>query len=148
MTPNKNQWVKVFFRNSFQAEGYVDFWSDELAILRSDEGLSLLIIQDVKADIMAVKISIAPQAVALPAEKIIKEVQRKEEIDSSFEEARNEIQNEEYLRAKTLVELRKLQAEQDRKIISEKLKNHIPQMGASKVQKYELPGFLQKQSIK
>lgn len=151
MTPVKNQWVKVIFRNSAQAEGYVEFWSDTKAILRSDEGLSLLIIQDVTADIMAVKVYPEDAVHQPPGEEpkvVVEEVQRKEELDVEFEKTR-ETRMEEYLKAKTLIELRKLQAEQDRKIISEKLKDHVPStMVASKVQKYELPGFLKKQSVK
>lgn len=143
MIPSKNQWVKVFFRNSTQAEGYVEFWSDEKAVLRADEGLSLLIIQDVKADIMLVKVYPDPKPEPKIPEKRIKFSQ---EIEEEFERVSQETQSDEYLKAKTLLELRKLQAEQDRKIISEKLKDHTPTQ--VKVPKYELPGFLKKQSTK
>lgn len=144
MIPLKDQWVKVFFRNSMQAEGYVEFWSEEQAVLRADEGLSLLIIQDVKADIMAVKVYPDP----VPNEPKITDatpIERKL-IDEEFEKVKRETQMEEYLKAKTLIELRKLQAEQDRKIISEKLREHTPTQ--VKVPKYELPGLFKKQSTK
>jgi hypothetical protein len=140
MIPLKEQWVKVFFRNSMQAEGYVEFWSEEQAVLRADEGLSLLIIQDVKADIMAVKVYTYPDAKKPNEPKITDE---RAPLDEEFEKVKRETQIDEYLKAKTLLELRKLQAEQDRKIISERLKDHTP-TSQVKVPKYELPGFLKK----
>jgi hypothetical protein len=139
MIPLKEQWVKVFFRNSMQAEGYVEFWSEEQAVLRADEGLSLLIIQDVKADIMAVKVYTYPDPPP-PKEPKIAE---KTPLDEEFEKVRREDKIDEYLKAKTLIELRKLQAEQDRKIISEKLREHTP-TSQVKVPKYELPGLFKK----
>lgn len=144
MIPSKDQWVKVFFRNSMQAEGYVEFWSEEQAVLRADEGLSLLIIQDVKADIMAVKVFTYSDPEPVEPESPNKpKFTDTTPLDEEFEKVKRETQMEEYLKAKTLLELRKLQAEQDRKIISEKLKDHTP-TSQVKVPKYELPGFLKK----
>ncbi len=149
MTPIKNQYVRVIFRNSSHVEGFVEQWSEQKALLRSSDGKSLLIIQDVCADIMAIKVYLEPQPEAQLVEpKVTTEVQRKREIDDDFdaEVCKREENIDQYLRAKTLLELRKLQAEQDRKIIAGKLKDHMPTQ--VRVPKYELPGFLKKQSAK
>lgn len=147
MIPVKNQYVKVIFKNSIQAEGYVETWSENQVILRADEGLSLLIIQDPQADIMLVKVFPEPEEqtnVPEPQPVITEEVKRKEDIDQDFEEVKREAEIDQYLKAKTLLELRKLQMEQDRKIISEKLRDHTPSPSQVKVPKYELPGFFKK----
>lgn len=146
MIPQKDEYVRVIFRNSTQAEGIVQSWSEHEAILRSLDGASLLIIQDTSSDIMAVKVYLAAPDTSTP-DVLDKEIEHKEEIDSDFEEVKQEVGVDEYLRAKTLLELRRLQLEQDRKIISERLKDHTPSGNQMKVQ-YELPRFFKKQSFK
>lgn len=145
MILEKGTYVRIIFRNSMRAEGYVESWSDKQAVLRSDEGLSLLIIQDPIADIMLIKVFPESKEAAptndLPTRPITEEIKRREEIDDDFEKVKREASIDQYLKAKTLLELRKLQMEQDRKIVSERLKDHTPNHSQVKVQ-YELPGFL------
>lgn len=152
MIPEKDTYVRIIFRNSMQAEGYVESWSDKRAVLRSDEGLSLLIIQDPVADIMLIKVfpetEESDETIETPPPfRSTEQVKRREEIDEDFEDVKRETEIDQYLKAKTLLELRKLQMEQDRKIISEQLKDHTPTHSQVKVQ-YELPGFFKKQGSK
>jgi len=145
MIPSKDQYVRIIFKNSTHAEGFVESWSGREAVLRSADGTSLLIIQDVAADIMAVKVYFDPPE---KQSKIEEEIERKQEIEQDFEEVHKEPEIDQYAKARTLLELRKLQAEQDRKIVSEKLKDHTATQTNVTVPKYELPGFFKKQSAK
>ncbi len=148
MIPTKDQYVKVIFKNSAQADGFVEKWTDKKAVLRSPDGKTVLIIQDVTADIMAVKVFLEPMPQASICEPPIEDVDQEDdqptsdELEDDFEEVLRETKIEEYLKAKTLIELRRLQAEQDKKIISQKIKNHLPTQ--VKVPSYELPRFFKK----
>jgi len=148
MIPVKDQYIKLFLRNGTHVEGYVEQWSDRQAILRSDDGLSYLVVQNVTEDVMLIKIFNEPESVIDPEYKAPKEppFYPRRDMTEEFERVRREPAIDEHLKAKTLLELRKLQIEQDRKIISERLKDHTPTQ--IKVTNYELPRFFKKQSAK
>lgn len=140
MIPTKDQYVKIIFKNSTQADGFVEEWSDQKAILRSQDGKSLLIIPDILTNVLAIKVYLeSPQPAHVKVEAALR---KKEELNHSFENSKKENYDDGYLKAKTLLELRKLQAELDKKIVSEKLKDHT--FSQMKVPKYELPRFLKK----
>jgi len=119
----KNQFVKVFFKNSICADGFVEHWTNQNAVLISMDGKSRFIIQNVSEDVIAVKIFL----------DIIKP-KPKQHVEKQPETIN---QDDKYFKIKSLIELRKLQLEQEKKIISEKLKEHSPIY--SKQIKYQNP---------
>lgn len=52
----KGHKVILFFRNGMSYEGFVEYWSDEHSVIRSLKSPNLLIIQNTKADVSAIKI--------------------------------------------------------------------------------------------
>lgn len=129
----KNQYVKIFFKNGLQIEGFVEEWTIAQCVLLSTDKQSKFIILDSKNDILGIKFSVEeklPPEVELP--KLQKEF--KEVVESPTSD----------LRLKSLVELKQLMNEQEKKIISEKVKSHTATGGISRLNKYELPSFIKK----
>src|SRR5271166_5906266 len=133
MIPQKGQQVRCVLRNNLIIDGIVEFWSDGKSVLRSKDGVSVSIIQHTSQDIVVIKI-------------ILKEpIQIKNDLEQQFEEIR-QCPSGDDLRLKNLVELNSLMAEQDKKIIVEKLKDH--QIDGVKKVAYGQPGFLKMPRIK
>lgn len=129
MIPQKGQQVRCVLRNNLIIDGIVESWSDGKSVLRSKDGASVSIIQHTSQDIVVIKI-------------ILKETsQIKNDLEQQFEEVCQGPSDDE-LRLKNLVDLRTLMAEQDKKIIAEKLKEHHVE-GVKKVA-YGQPGFFTK----
>lgn len=152
MIPEIGQHVKCFFRNGASVEGIVDIWDVNTAKLRSFDGKSVLIISHPSEDIMMIKIVL----------EIKSEYEYEEELPTISEAIQTQIElqfdgsppaTDEVIDPyssnynKNLVELRKDLAVQERRIIAEKLKEHRPTIGATKVQ-YEYPGPNKKPSPK
>lgn len=142
MMPQPGSRVKIFFKGSMNAEGIVESWGQK-AVLKSLEDDSILIIQNTSEDIVAIKVygSAVPNKKQEKPNKEIKEsLQKKQEIDKEFDKVLSSESND--MRLNSLVELRKLQSIQDKKIISEKLKEHS--IVDAKPVTYEQPRFLKK----
>jgi hypothetical protein len=131
MKLEKEQRVKLLFKNGLSIEGFIDSWVEGNYILRSLDGESLLIIQSPDEDIMAVKVMLHMQ----PAIK-----ENPEKTASQPEEP----PSEQELRIRKLAELRLEAAAEERRIISSKLKDH--HIGDVRKVGYGLPGFLKKPS--
>lgn len=117
MTPNKGQYVKIIFRNSTHVEGFVDEWSDTKVILKSEDGGSYLIIMNLTADALAIKVNTG----SAPAPFV-----PKEDLEKQFQEIYEQPSANNDLRIQSLAKLRAALNEQDKKIIAEKLVKHVP----------------------
>jgi hypothetical protein len=138
MKPQIGQYVQVMLQYGYVIEGYVENWTDEQSVLRSISNKSLVIIPHTSSDIVAIKImQETPQ--------LKEENSNTQELENQIEEVKK-LPSQDETRLLKLAELRKQLAEQDRKIISDKLKDHNIS-GTQKVQ-YGQPGFLPKQSVK
>lgn len=129
MTPQKNQHVKCALRNNLVIEGIVESWSDDQSILKSLDDASIFIILHTTQDVLLVKIILKNSS------------EIKNDLQTKFEEAYSQSSDDE-LRLKNMVELKKLLTEQERRIISEKLKTH--HINNIKETKYESPSILYK----
>lgn len=120
MIPQKGQYVKIYFRNETQLEGIIESWSNSQAILITEESGSACIIMNVLEDVMLVKIMQPKEE-----ESLVEQEQYFNELEEEFEEVK-EMPSEDDLRLKKLSELKDLMNKQERKIIYEKLVDHIP----------------------
>lgn len=144
MIPQPGQRVKCIFRNGVVAEGLVEEWFNNTAKLRSLDDQSILIITNPTADIMLIKIMLDnhPNLSDNTLPTITESIEQAQSNKSS-ETLVVDPYNPDY--TKSLVDLRKELAEQSRRIIAEKLKEHRPTIGGGKV-KYEYPGSNKKSS--
>lgn len=145
MIPQMGQQVKCIFRNGVISEGIVESWQTHNVQLRSLDGKSILIITNPAEDIMLIKIVLENPSNLEELPDISQAIdQTLENVPSQPTIAINPY-DADY--NKSLAELRKERAEVERRIITEKLKEHRPSIGGGKV-KYEQPGFNKKPSIK
>jgi len=132
MIPKKGQHIKCVLRNNLIIDGIVDSWSDDKSVLLSRDGASASVIQHTLQDVVVIKI-------------IFKNLlQTKESLEQKFNETLSNPSDD--LRLKNLAELKTLMIEQEKKIISEKLKDH--QIGNVRKVEYEQPRFFKMPSIK
>jgi hypothetical protein len=123
MIPQKGQYVKAIFYNSIQVEGFVQEWSDKQATLKTDDGRSFFCISNVQ-DVMAVKIMI--EEIASPPKQLYV-------LEQEFQEVQA-LPSKESLRIKKLAQLKKMMIEEEKKIVSNKIREHIPSSGIKGVQ--------------
>ena len=115
MLVKKDDRVKVVLRNSIQVDGIVESWSEQESVLLLEDGSGKMIITKTSEDVMLIKIISTPTIEELEEEK--------EELAERFDETYLE-PSDDGLRLKKLADLRKELDQQDKKIISEKLKSH------------------------
>lgn len=127
----KGQYVKIVFKNSTQLEGIVDSWSDKQSVLKSIEGDSLMIIFNTSEDVMAVKIILN---FVKPSELH----RRLSETKQEFEAVRETLSNDE-LRIQKLADLRKMLIKQEKQIINQQIREHMPSQITEA--KYGIPNF-------
>jgi len=121
-------------KNNIQLEGIVENW-DKDAILRSLDGKSLIIIPHPDDDIVVIRIILQESPIK------IKDLPPKNEVEKEIENiVEKTTSSDDYWRLKRLAELRKELVNQDKKIVSEKLRSHSV-TETNKVS-YGLPGFL------
>lgn len=129
MIPKKGQHVKCVLRNNLILEGIVEVWSDEQSSLYSLDRSSISIIQHTSEEVVVVKIILKSHS------------QVKNHLEEKFDEVYAQPSDND-LRIKEMAELKILLAEQEKKIISEKIKEH--HLGNTKKVTYGQPQFLQK----
>ena len=134
MIPQIGQHVKCILRAGVVAEGIVEEWGTT-AQLRSLDGENILIITHPTDDIVLIKITVKS-----PIKNKISS-----NLENEFKEIHDQPSNND-LRLKQMVELKALLLEQEKKIITDKLKDHS--IGEVKKAKYEYPGFLAQQGSK
>lgn len=154
MNPETGNHVKLILKNNTVVEGIVEEWFANYVKLKSLDGQSMIIIPHPNEDIMLIKIFLDDPMPSLEFVKLKKDegtevktspyLQEQEaEIEAKFQAALN-LPSEDPSRIKTLAELKKLKNDLERKIVSDKVKNHYID-GARKAQ-YGYPGFFKKPS--
>lgn len=118
MKPTEGQNIEVFFRNGMQISGIVQTYEAKEIVLKTEHNDNLLIITPLADDILMVKI-IAPRPSL--QEKVI----HLSELEEQFEEV-YEMPNTEELRIKNLAELKTMMNKQEREILSQRMRAHIP----------------------
>jgi hypothetical protein len=81
-------YVKVIFRNSIQAEGYVESWGNNEAVLLSADNRSRFVIFNIEQDVIGVKMCYEEQALAAAEqefEKIVEEFSEVQQQPSATE---------------------------------------------------------------
>ena len=142
MMPKEGQHVKCVLRTGAMAEGIVEEWFNNVVQLRSLDGESILIIPHPNEDIMLIKIVLdKPKSEA----EVIKEKIIKKQTHSDLEKELQKVYEQpsgDDLRTKKMVELKVLMAEQEKKIIADKLKDH--RIGDTRKVEYGQPEFYKK----
>ena len=127
MIPQPGQHVKLTFRNAIQIEGVVESWSDTLSVLHTLTDKKVRVIHKTKDDVMFYDILtnyISP----------IEAPKKLTELEEQFEEVYQQPSNND-LRLQSLAKLKVAMIEQEKAIISNKLKSHLPGgMGKALVQ--------------
>ena len=151
MTPEVGQRVKCFLRNGNVVEGSVQSWLPDEVVLLSLNGETLMIIHNPKQDILMTKVVLSEaseQTAEIPKSKPTFPV-----VAATLEEGFHLLTTEEdddvdpmALRAKSTAELKIELAKQERKIISEKLRDHHPDTQMPRRKIYGYPRFFTKQS--
>ena len=133
--------VKVFFKGGLSAQGTVVERSETTLILKAESCEDLLLINNPKEDLLMIRIFVEKP----------EEPQEKQIIVQSTASNRSEFQPEQNLDIKSrtvkLVDLKLKQAEQERKITSEKLKSFEPNPNTKPI-KYGQPKFVEQHSGK
>lgn len=131
------QYIKVVFKNSTQVEGIVESWSDSKAVLISPDGTSKFIIFNISADVLGVKIYL---------ESPIKKTHQKfDEVVQQFKSVQSEPSADD-MRVHSLAQLKTLMNEQEKKIITEKVREHS--ISNVRLPQYGLPNISQKPRAK
>lgn len=152
MNPDTGSHVKLILKNNTVVEGIVEEWFANYVKLKSLDGQSVMIIPHPNEDIMLIKIFLADPVQSLEFVKLKKDngtevktssvlAEEEAEIEGKFKEALS-LPSDDPTRMKTLVELKQMKTELEKKIISSRVKNHYID-GTRKVQ-YGYPGFLKK----
>lgn len=119
MVPQQGQYVKCFFRNTTQIEGYVIEWLEKQITLKSSDE-SYLIIHKPLEDLMLTKI------IAAPTSAIKQESEHKQEIRDKLKETQ-QIDDPE-LQTKSVKELRDLALAQEKQMIADKIRQHYSEL--------------------
>lgn len=135
MNLNQGQYVKCWFRNNVMIEGYVESWTDKQSVLKSLDGKSILIIFNTDDDIVAIKVMLPKWDQPSSPTEI------KTELEEKFQKIYDEPSDSE-LRVLKLSQLKQMMNEQEKKIITDKLKSHTID-GARKIE-YGYPGIHKK----
>lgn len=114
--------IKVIFKNGSQVEGIVSSWSSTQVRLISEDEASMLIIMNISEDALAVKITLDNK----------KPEQKLQGLQEQFQEVYEQPSNND-LRLMSLAKLKTAMIEQEKKIVSEKIRDHTP----SQIQRVE-----------
>jgi hypothetical protein len=141
MTPQQGQHIKCFLRNGNVLEGIVETWSDTEIVLKTLDSQNLMIIHDPKQDIMLTKVLFDVQAPAPSrAQEIADKIKAKAAKEGQPEP------DEPSLDVMTKAQLQVELAEQERRVVAEKLKDHYLDSQAPRKKTYGYPGFFKKSS--
>src|SRR5574339_599291 len=158
MIPPDKSHVKILLRNNTIVEGIVEEWYGNVVKLQSLDDKSYVIIPHPEEDIILIKVLTGMPKIDLPlvdevtdttdtvTSEGVRMVEREiSDLESQFETAKN-LPTDDPNKTQTLAQLRILMAEQEKKIISEKVRNHYP--SETKKVKYGYPGFFKKPGSK
>jgi sRNA-binding regulator protein Hfq len=107
--------IKVIFKNGAQVEGIVSSWSSTQVVLKSEDGSSILMIMNISEDALAIKIVLDNK----------KPEQQMQVLQEQFQEAYEQPSNND-LRLMNLAKLKSAMIEQEKKIVAEKMREHMP----------------------
>lgn len=124
-----NDYVKVILSNNILVEGMVLEYNDKYLKLQKNN--DIILIHNPEKNIIMTTIIFKQKHIPIT------------ELDNTFEKIYNE-PSENNLRIKKLAELQSLKIEQEKRIITDKLKDHS--IGEVKGVKYGVPRFFKKQS--
>lgn len=141
LEPQEGQHVKCFLRNGNVLEGVVESWGIPV-VLKSLEGQNLLILHDPKQDIMLTKVVLVEEPTVQAREQAIAQKIKEQTTEEGLQPAPED------LNAMTKAQLHVEMAEQERRIVSDKLKTHYPDSSTPRKKTYGYPGFFQKPSAK
>ncbi len=129
------QHVKCVLTNSSVVEGTVTEFCDDYLKLKSLDDNDLFIINNPRQNIVVTKISLNKEVKS-------KLIHDKKELEKRFQEIHNK-PSDDKLRNTNLAKLKMMLIEQERKIVSEAVKNH--NIGEVKQTKYVSPDFFKKE---
>lgn len=123
--PDVGQHVKCLLVNNTLAEGFVMIWDPKWCIkLKSLDSESVFIIHHPDRDIVMTKVILDPEPEEIP-EKLSIPPEPEGDLEKQWEKTLAGPSDDE-LRIKKLAELRVLMAEQDKRIIKERIRSHHP----------------------
>jgi len=138
VAPNHKSHVKILLRNNATVEGIVKNWYANVVELQSLDEQSCIIIPHPEEDIILIKVFLNNSS--------------EEKISSNSENPQNELEqkfqqtleqpSDDPDRIQSLAELRILLSQQERQILTNKLRQH--HLGETKKVEYGHPGFLPK----
>lgn len=146
MKPSRNDLVKIFLKNGLQVEGKIQSWDKEI-ILTSDDSQDYLVITKPKQVIMykVIKQPIIENKPYYNPEIIDREEVVDEEVFQPSSELQEEVTDQD-LKFKSMIELRKLKIEEEKKAIAKRMKEH--HTGPARKVEYtshdQIPGFYKK----
>jgi len=141
MIPQPGQHIKCFLRSGNIVEGIVEEWTQEQAVLKTLDHQSLMIIHSPAQDILLTKVLLHTGiATHSRAQEIADKIREK-----AAEEGQPE-PDEQSLDAMTKAQLHIELAEQERRVVAEKMKDHYPDSQAPRKKTYGYPGFFKKPS--
>lgn len=132
MIPQVGMHVKCILRTGAIAEGIVENWYQNEVHLTSLDGESLLVITHPDEDIMLIKI-ILKSSTQLPEPTLVPKMKLQDEFQIVYEQPSNSD-----LRIKKMAELKIMMAEQEKRILTEKMKDH--HVGEIRKVTYGYPG--------
>jgi hypothetical protein len=126
-----NQHVKCIFRNGTIVEGMVEEWVPGTVHLRSLSDQSLMIILHPDEDIMMIKVIPDPEEEIVVQDNAEDEIKSNSSLGQVQEQIRSKLKEVEdnkdpELEKLSVAELKRLAAEQEKKIIVDKIKEHFP----------------------
>ena len=147
MKPQKNDFVKLFFKNGVQVEGRIESWGKEIVI--SSDGSSNYLVVTRPKEIMMYKMINVQAPKTMPTQDVPPPVQQEPtniEDDNEYVAVEPQESAIDFTKLKTIAELRKLQLKEEKEAIAKKLKDH--HIGETKQVEYtthdKIPGLYEK----
>jgi hypothetical protein len=123
MIPDKGQHVKCFMRSTMVLEGIVEDWTDTQVVLKSLDGQSLIIVHRPTDDIILTKVVLQEPKHETPVILEVDSSETKQQIRAKLQDVLQSGDSD--TEKMNLQQLRKLLAEQDKQIITQKRVEHF-----------------------
>lgn len=118
MIPQKNQYIKIILIDNLQVEGLVEEWSENKIILKSADSKTISVINNSRQNVILYSI-ITDFMTPQERQKKLSEM----EVQFQQEQAKPSADN---FRIMRLADLKKAMAEQQKQIVANQLKEHMP----------------------